>query len=155
MTEHSAGLLLWREAGATREVWIGHMGGPFWARKQERAWSIPKGLIDAGEDTRTAAMREFAEETGVPAPDLEYRPLGEFRATSRKLLTVFAAEAPAFDQESLDPGTFELEWPPRSGRVQSFPELDVIRWVPIADARRLLVAGQVAVLDALDSTAAR
>lgn len=149
MTVRSAALLLWRDGAAGREVWIGHMGGPFWARKQERAWSIPKGEHGVDEEPLAAALREFAEETGLPAPALDYVRLGEYRYSSGKLLTVFAGAAPGFDPPTITPGTFELEWPPRSGRMQSFPEIDRAAWVPVARARELLVAGQVPALDDL------
>jgi predicted NUDIX family NTP pyrophosphohydrolase len=145
----SAGILLYRAGGDGLEVFIAHMGGPFWARKDEHAWSIPKGEIEAGEDAMTAARREFAEEIGVAAPDAAYRELGVYRYASGKTVTVFAAEAPDFELAELVPGTFELEWPPRSGRLQRFPEVDRAEWVPVAEARRKLVAGQVPALDAL------
>lgn len=150
MVVRSAGILLHRGAGERREVWIAHMGGPFWARTHERAWSIPKGEYDPEvEEPLAAARREFAEELGVPAPDAEYRDLGAFRYRSGKLLRVFAADAPGFEPTELRPGTFPLEWPPRSGRIVEFPEVDRAEWVPIAAARDLLVAGQVPALDAL------
>ncbi|MDQ0895106.1 NUDIX domain-containing protein [Agromyces ramosus] len=147
----SAGLLLWRGAAAPAapEVFIAHMGGPFWARKQAAAWSIPKGEYVDGEDPLAAARREFAEEIGAPAPEVEYVDLGEFRYSSGKLVRVFAGAAPAFEIDELVSNTFELEWPPRSGRHQSFPEVDEARWVPLAEARGLLVAGQRPALDAL------
>ena len=149
----SAGLLLWRapvtpgESGP--EVFIAHMGGPFWARKQTGAWSIPKGEYAEGEDPLEAARREFAEEIGEPAPDAEYVDLGEFRYSSGKLVRVFAGAAPDFDVDEVQSNTFELEWPPRSGRRQSFPEVDEARWVPVPEARELLVAGQRPALDVL------
>ena len=147
--QRSAGILLWRDAADGREVFLGHMGGPFWARQEERAWSMPKGLLDAGEEPLEAARREFAEEIGVPAPAREYIELGAYRYSSGKVLTVFAAEAAGFDPGEIRGGVFELEWPPRSGRVQSFPEIDRAAWVPVARARDLLVAGQVPALDDL------
>lgn len=149
MTVRSAGILLHRAGAAGTEVWIAHMGGPFWARKEERAWSIPKGEHGDEEEPLAAALREFAEETGLAAPPLEYRRLGEYRAASGKLLTVFAAEAPDFDPPAISPGTFDLEWPPRSGRMQAFPEVDRAAWVPVGRARELLVAGQLSMLDDL------
>jgi predicted NUDIX family NTP pyrophosphohydrolase len=152
----SAGLLLVRRRAdvsgvvpAPLEVFIAHMGGPFWARKREGAWSIPKGEFDpAAEAPLAAASREFAEELGVPAPDGEPVDLGEFRYSSGKRLRVFAVEAPAFELEQVVSNTFELEWPPRSGRRQSFPEIDDARWATVDDARPLLVAGQRPVLEA-------
>jgi predicted NUDIX family NTP pyrophosphohydrolase len=145
----SAGLLLYRAAPAV-EVFIAHMGGPFWARKQAAAWTIPKGELDDGEDARAAALREFAEEIGTEPPAAEYADLGTFRYASGKLVHVFAAAAPAFAIDELRSNTFELEWPPRSGRRTAFPEVDEARWVGLDEARELLVAGQRPVLDALE-----
>ncbi|MFC5788829.1 NUDIX domain-containing protein [Agromyces tardus] len=145
----SAGLLLYHAAPAV-EVFIAHMGGPFWARKQAAAWTIPKGELDDGEDPRAAALREFAEEIGTEPPAAEYADLGTFRYASGKLVHVFAAAAPAFAIDELRSNTFELEWPPRSGRRTAFPEVDEARWVGLDEARELLVAGQRPVLDALE-----
>ncbi|MEO6533199.1 MAG: NUDIX domain-containing protein [Pseudolysinimonas sp.] len=152
MATHSAGILLYRMTASGLEVWLGHMGGPFWARKQEHAWSIPKGEAEPGEDDLAVALREFAEELGVPAPDLPYAELGTYRYSSGKTVTVFIAEAADFELAELRSNTFELEWPPRSGVMQAFPEFDEARWVPVAQARSLLVAGQLPALDALNAT---
>lgn len=146
---HSAGILLYRRTGADLEVFIAHMGGPFWAHKDERAWSIPKGETDGEADLLAVAHREFAEEVGVPAPAAEYRELGTFRYSSGKAVTVFAAEAPWFEVDQARSNTFEMEWPPRSGRLRSFPEVDAVAWVPVGRARTRLVAGQVPLLDAI------
>ncbi|MEO5534471.1 MAG: NUDIX domain-containing protein [Pseudolysinimonas sp.] len=146
---HSAGILLYRDGVVGREVWIAHMGGPYWARKEDHAWSIPKGEYLDDEDPFDAARREFVEETGIPAPSLAYRHLGVYRYSSGKLLTVFAAEAPDFDPANIASNTFDLEWPPRSGRMQSFPELDRAAWVTREEARRILVSAQAAMLDDL------
>ena len=148
-TVASAGILLYRRGAGGLEVFIAHMGGPFWARTDERAWSIPKGELDGDADTFAAARREFAEEIGVAAPEADYRPLGVFRYSSGKTVEVFAAEAPGFEPGEISGGTFELEWPPRSGRLQSFPEVDRAEWMPVKAARTRLVAGQVPALDAL------
>lgn len=136
MPTRSAGLLLYRfsDAGAL-EVWLGHMGGPFWARRDERAWSIPKGLFGEGEDALTAALREFLEEVGTAAPADDYLALGEFRQASGKVITAFAGRAPHFAPERFSSNTFELEWPPHSGRMQRFPEIDDARWFPLDLAR--------------------
>lgn len=149
MAVTSAGVLLYRRAPGL-QVLVAHMGGPFWARKQEHAWSIPKGELDADEPPRAAALREFAEELGLPAPDIDYADLGTVRYASGKLLHVFAGEAPGFELDGFSPGTFELEWPPRSGRTAEFPEVDQVRWADVADARVLLVKGQLGALDALE-----
>lgn len=124
------------------------MGGPFWARKPTHSWSIPKGLIEPGEEPLEAAVREFGEEIGVPAPDVDYAPLGEYRYSSGKRLLVFAAEADA-PTDGVGGATVELEWPPRSGRIQSFPEIDKVAWCLVAEARELLVAAQGPMLDDL------
>ena len=142
----SAGLLLYRRADTGLEVLIAHMGGPFWSGKDERAWSIPKGEYVLGEDPLIAARREFEEELGMPAPEVVYRLLGEFRQRSGKVVSVFAAEAD-LAVESVTSNTFPLEWPPRSGRIVEFPEVDDARWVSIDVARTKLVVGQVPALD--------
>ena len=144
----SAGLLVFRRTVGL-EVLLGHMGGPFWARKDERAWSIPKGEFAPPEQPLAAARREFREEIGVDAPDVEYAPLGDVRYSSGKVVTVFAAESDLEVAEVVSE-TFEIEWPPRSGRVQAFPEVDDARWVSLAEARVKLVAGQLPALDALE-----
>lgn len=149
MSVRSAGILLWRDRGSEREVWIAHMGGPFWARKEDRAWSIPKGELDPDDDPLEAARREFAEEVGVPAPALEYVELGDYRYSSGKTVTVFAADGGSFDLAEIHSNLFEVEWPPRSGLRQSFPEVDRAEWTGIELARRRLVAGQVPMLDDL------
>lgn len=155
MPVRSAGILLYRRAtdaagsaGPGLEVWIAHMGGPFWARKDERAWSVPKGEYAEGEDPLAAALREFQEEMGTPAPAAAYSHLGDFRQPSGKVITVFAAEA-AFSPETILSNTFPLEWPKGSGRIQDFPEIDDAGWFPEQEARLKLVKGQVPILDAL------
>ncbi|MET4059539.1 putative NUDIX family NTP pyrophosphohydrolase [Arthrobacter sp. UYP6] len=150
---HSAGILLYQRpstsAGrAQQQVWIGHMGGPFWARKDRHAWSIPKGEILPGEDSLVAALREFGEEMGTPAPDADYALLGSFRQSAKKTITVFTAEAD-FAPDRIISNTFALEWPPRSGTVREYPEIDDAGWFSAAAARTKLVKGQLQVLDAL------
>jgi predicted NUDIX family NTP pyrophosphohydrolase len=145
----AAGILLFRHGPAGLEVFIAHMGGPFWARKDAHAWSIPKGEYAPPEDAFAAAKREFREEIGVDAPDAEYLPLGDVRYSSGKVVTVFAAESDLEVAEVVS-NTFEVEWPPRSGKLASFPEVDEARWVPLPDARVKLVAGQLPALDALE-----
>jgi predicted NUDIX family NTP pyrophosphohydrolase len=144
----SAGILLFRAADGGREVLIGHMGGPFWAKKDAGAWSIPKGEYEPGEDAFAVALREFEEELGTPVPAADFVPLGELRTTSSKVLTVWAAEGD-LDASAAVSNTFELEWPPRSGRLQQFPEIDRAAWFPVEEARTKLVKGQVGFLDRL------
>ncbi|WP_182067090.1 NUDIX domain-containing protein [Curtobacterium sp. ME12] len=146
----SAGLLLHRTDPSGPEVFLAHMGGPFW-RNRARAWSIPKGLVEAGEEPVGAALREFAEEIGVPAPvtAADVTDLGEFRQVSGKRVRVFAAEASAFSVDAVRSNTVRLELPRGSGRFVEVPEVDDARWVGLDHARELVVAGQVAALDAL------
>lgn len=157
----SAGLLLHHGRGADAHVLIAHMGGPFWARKDERAWSVPKGVVERGEDVETAARREFREELGVPAPDLPTVDLGAFRYASGKVVRMLAVEVPAALVGSPDDpacpdlttrpgiGTARVEWPPRSGRRIRVPEVDRAVWFPVEQARSRLVLGQQPVVDAL------
>jgi predicted NUDIX family NTP pyrophosphohydrolase len=148
MPRTSAGILLHRRGDTGREVLIGHMGGPFWARKDEAAWSLPKGEYGADEGAFDVALREFEEELGSPVPASEFVPLGEIRQSGGKVLTVWAAEGD-LDADATNSNTFELEWPPRSGQVQEFPEIDRAAWVTVDVARAKLVKGQVPLLDRL------
>lgn len=148
MAARSAGLLLHRRGPDGIEVLIAHMGGPFWARKDEGAWSIPKGEFEEDEEPLTTALREFAEELGRPAPEGPTVELGEFRQSNGKRVTVFAREADV-DASNVRSHLFEMEWPPRSGRRQSFPEIDRAEWMALDRARTRLVKGQVPALDAL------
>lgn len=148
MPKLSAGILLYRRTGEDVEVLIAHMGGPFWSKKDAGGWSIPKGEYDEDETPFAAARREFEEELGSPPPDGDYLDLGEARVSSGKRLTVFALEAD-FDAEDITPGTFEMEWPPRSGRTESFPEVDRAGWFGREAAEGKLVKGQVVFLGRL------
>jgi len=141
-------VLLFRRGDAGVEVLIGHMGGPFWARKNEHAWSVPKGEHPPDEEPWAAARREFAEETGQPVPEGEPVPLGTVRQSGGKEVTVWAVEAD-LDAAAAVSNTFSLEWPRGSGTLQEFPELDRFDWVEVDTARALLVAGQTAFLDRL------
>ncbi len=146
MPKTSAALLLFRRRDRL-EVLIAHMGGPFWARKDNGAWSIPKGeYID--EEPLAAARREFAEEMGAPPPAGTVIPLGTVRQSGGKVITTFAVEGD-FDLAGFHSNTFVLEWPRGSGRTQEFPEVDRAEWLPVDVAREKLVKGQVPVLDAL------
>ncbi|MBB1196534.1 NUDIX domain-containing protein [Curtobacterium flaccumfaciens] len=146
----SAGLLLHRTGPSGPEVFLAHMGGPFW-RNRPRAWSIPKGLVEADEEPLGTALREFAEEIGVPAPvsAADLTDLGEFRQASGKRVRVFAARASGFSVDTVRSNTVRLELPRGSGRFVEVPEVDDARWVGLDEARELVVAGQVAALDAL------
>ena len=124
------------------------MGGPFWAKKDAAAWSIPKGEYQSDEDALVAAKREFHEEIGVPAPALDYVNLGEFRQSSGKVVTAFGAESD-FEIAEVHSNTFAVEWPPRSGKIQQFPEIDRAEWMSAEDAASRLVKGQVALIEAL------
>jgi len=149
MPKRSAGILLYRfAADGTCEVLVGHMGGPFWAKKDAGAWSIPKGEYGDGEVPFDVARREFEEELGSPVPATDFVDLGEVRQSGGKVLTVWAAEGD-LDADASVSNTFELEWPPRSGRIQEFSEIDRSAWLPIAEAREALVKGQVPILDRL------
>ncbi|MBX6391179.1 MAG: NUDIX domain-containing protein [Frankia sp.] len=144
----SAGLLVYRVVDGVLEVLIAHMGGPYWAKKDAQAWSIPKGEVDEGEDLLAAAAREFGEELGVAPPDGPWTELGEFRQPNGKIVVAYAV-AGELDPATTVSNTFEMEWPPRSGRIQSFPEIDRVAWVDAATARTKLVRGQIPVIDRL------
>ena len=145
----SAGILLHRTGIDGPEVLLVHPGGPFWARKDLGAWSIPKGEADADEDARACARREFAEETGVRLPDGALDELGSVKLKSGKQVLAFATEGD-LDPEAVRSNTFELEWPPRSGRVQSFPEVDRAGWFALDAARAKLNPAQAAFIDRLE-----
>ncbi|MDE5454239.1 NUDIX domain-containing protein [Bradyrhizobium sp. CSA112] len=143
----SAGLLLFRQRGKDVQVLLGHPGGPFWSRKDHGAWTIPKGLIGPGESLLSAAQREFAEETGY-RPDGKAIALGSAQQPGGKVVHVWAIEED-WDPADLRSNTFEMEWPPRSGRRQSFPELDRASWFGVAEARLKILKGQAVFLDYL------
>ncbi|MGW7267516.1 NUDIX domain-containing protein [Streptomyces sp. NPDC054842] len=144
----SAGLLLYRRTPAGIEVLLGHMGGPFFARRDAGAWTVPKGEYEPDEPSWDAARREFQEELGLPPPDGEATPLGEVRQSNGKIVTAWAVEAD-LDPAAVVPGTFAMEWPPKSGRVQEFPELDRVEWCGLERARAVIVPAQSAFLDRL------
>jgi predicted NUDIX family NTP pyrophosphohydrolase len=145
----SAGLLIHRRR-ETIEVLLVHPGGPFWVRKDDHAWSIPKGEYEGDEDPETAARREFAEELGSPAPEGTWIDLGEVRQPSGKLVRAWAAEGD-FDPADLVSNTFELEWPRGSGRTHEYPEVDRADWFDLPTARRKLHKGQAPFIDAFMS----
>lgn len=146
--KRSAGLLLYRRRAGMTEVLIAHPGGPLWARKDDGAWSIPKGLYEAGEDAEATARREFAEELGSPAPDGPVIELGEVTLKSGKIVTGFAVEGD-LDAATIVSNTFEMQWPPRSGRTQEFPEIDRAEWVSPDVARVKLNPAQAAFVERL------
>jgi predicted NUDIX family NTP pyrophosphohydrolase len=149
MARAAAGLLLFRRKSDDLEVLLVHPGGPLWTRKDEGAWSIPKGEIEPGEDPLRAAQREFEEELGSPVSG-DFIPLTQIRQASGKLVHAWAVEAD-FNPATLQSGTFSMEWPPRSGRQQHFPEVDRAEWFTIEDAKRKINKAQIALLDQLSS----
>jgi predicted NUDIX family NTP pyrophosphohydrolase len=142
----SAGLLLYRHAAAGWEFLLAHPGGPFFARKDDGAWSIPKGLVDPGEDLLAAAQREFREETGFDPASPRYLPLGEVRQKGGKIVHAWAFEGDC-DPAALQSNSFTLEWPPRSGRVQQVPEIDRVAFFDADQARRKLLEAQAELID--------
>lgn len=148
MPRRSAGILLYRRRQGGVEVLLVHPGGPFWAGKDDGAWSIPKGEYEPGEDPLAAARREFAEETGSRAPEGEASALGAFRQSSAKIVDVWAIEGD-FDPATLNSNTFTLEWPPRSGRTREVPEVDRAAWFTLDEAERKLLKGQRPIPEAL------
>ena len=139
MPTRSAGILMYRRSPAGLEVLLVHPGGPFWAKKDLGAWSLPKGEYSASEDPLSVAVREFQEETGA-RPHGEFLPLGELPQPSRKIVAAWAVEGD-FDVAVLKSNAFTLEWPPRSGRQATFPEVDRAEWFSLAQARRKILCG--------------
>ncbi|MGE5635952.1 MAG: NUDIX domain-containing protein [Nocardioidaceae bacterium] len=148
MAKRSSGILLYRPTDGGLQVLLVHPGGPLWARREERAWSIPKGGHDDGEDPRACALREFREETGTSLASEELIELGSVRQSGGKLVTAWAARG-ELDVDAVRSNTFTMEWPPRSGRTAEFPEIDRAAWFELDAAREKLVAAQVELLDRL------
>ena len=146
MPKRSAGLLMYRRKEGL-EVFLVHPGGPFWAKKDLGAWSIPKGEYEVDEEPLAAARREFKEETGIPATG-NFIELGELRQPGGKVVSAWAFEGD-FDANELRSNTFEMEWPPRSGRKMEFPEVDRGAWYSVEEARRRLTPGQIIFVDRL------
>jgi predicted NUDIX family NTP pyrophosphohydrolase len=145
----SAGILLHRERDGVREVLLVHPGGPFWTRKDAGAWSIPKGEYGDGEDPRECALREFEEELGRALPEgTELTDLGTIRQSGGKVITAYAAPGD-LDAGAITSNTFTIEWPPRSGRTQEFPEVDRAEWFALEQAREKINAAQAELLDRL------
>ena len=153
MAKQSAGVLLYRFRQAAPEVFLVHPGGPFWAKKDAGAWSIPKGEAAPGEDLLTRARQEFAEETGVAIAG-EFRPLAPIKQSGGKLVHAWAVEGDC-DAAAIKSNTFDLEWPPRSGRMQAFPEVDRAGWFALPLAREKINPGQRGLLDELERRLAR
>jgi predicted NUDIX family NTP pyrophosphohydrolase len=147
MPKTAAGLLLYRRGSLGVEVLLAHPGGPFWARKDLGAWTIPKGEIDQGEDPVAAARREFREEIGLEVSG-PVEPLGQIRQPGGKVVRIWTAEGD-FDPSQLASNTFEMEWPKGSGKIRVFPEVDRAGWFELAEARRRILPGQAPFLDAL------
>jgi predicted NUDIX family NTP pyrophosphohydrolase len=144
----SAGILLHRRRDGVREVLLVHPGGPFWAKRDAGAWSIPKGEYADGEEARACALREFEEELGTPLATDELVDLGSVKQRNGKVVTAWAAEGD-LDTANVRSNTFELEWPPRSGRRRQFPEVDRAEWFTVERAREKLIPAQVPLLDRL------
>jgi predicted NUDIX family NTP pyrophosphohydrolase len=146
MPKRSAGILMFRRCNAEIEVLLVHPGGPFWARKDVGAWSIPKGELDEGDDARACALREFEEELGSPLPaGAELTDLGSVKLKSGKQITAFAV-AGDLDADSITSNTFTMEWPPRSGKTREFPEVDRAGWFDLETAREKLNPAQAELL---------
>jgi len=150
----SAGILLWRRKGGRLEVLLGHNGGPFWAKKDHGHWTVLKGEAEPGEELEAVARREFAEETSHELPEGPMIGLGEITQKSGKLVVAWAVEGD-LDPAAAVSNTFEMEWPPRSGRLQQFPEIDRVEWFAPDEARRRLKAAQVPFLDRLEEAIAQ
>ena len=150
--KQSAGLLLYRRGGEGIEVLLVHPGGPFWARKDDGAWSIPKGEVEPGESALDVALREFEEELGTPAPVVRDAlvELGTIRQKSGKIVAAWCAKGD-FDPSTITSNTFSIEWPPRSGQLKEFPEVDRAGWFSLAEARVKLLEAQAELIDRLEA----
>ncbi len=148
MPKESAGLLLYRRPAGSMEVFLVHPGGPFWEKKDAGSWSIPKGEIQAGEDALEAAKREFQEETGLVAAGA-FQILEPIRQTGGKIVHAWAAQSD-LDSSAVKSNTFSMEWPPRSGKMREFPEIDRAGWFEIAVARRKILKSQLGLLEQLE-----
>ncbi len=148
MARRSAGILLFRGSGGATEVLLVHPGGPFWAKRDLGSWSIPKGEYDDAEDALAAARREFEEELGTAAPDGDPVELGEVRQRGGKVVVAWALEGD-LDADSIRSNTFSIEWPPRSGAMQEFPEVDRAQWFGLDEARERILPAQAPLLDRL------
>ena len=145
----SAGVIMFRRTATSFEVLLGHMGGPFWASKDRGTWSIPKGEVADGEDPFSTATREFEEEMGVAAPSGDFHDLGSFEQSKQKTIHIWAVEGDC-DVSACSSNLFEMEWPPRSGHVQSFPEIDRAEWFDTVSAKDRVIRGQIQVIERLE-----
>lgn len=150
MTRDSAGLVLHRVREGKTEVLLVHPGGPFWKRRDDGAWSIPKGEIEPGEELVAVARREFAEELGHPAPNQELTPLGTIRQAGGKVVHAWAVSGD-LDVTGVKSSTFALEWPAKSGKMQEFPEVDRAAWFDLDEARRKILPAQGTFIDRLEA----
>jgi len=150
VAEHSAGILLYRQAPRGLEVLLVHPGGPFWQKRDAGAWQIPKGKIDDGEELLAAALREFKEELGVTLDGGRVRQLTRIRQAAGKWVDSFAIEGD-LDPDAIVSETFEMEWPPKSGRIQSYPEVDRACWFLLYEARDKMLESQIPLLDELEA----
>ena len=145
MKKLSAGILMFRKRESSLQLFLVHPGGPFWRNKDAGAWSIPKGEYEEGKDPLDAAKREFHEETGIDA-DGEFLPLGEIKQSSGKVITAWALEGDC-EPSAVRSNTFSMEWPPKSGRQQEFPEVDRADWFSVTEAKKRIVQGQIGFID--------
>ncbi len=148
MLEHSAGILIYKYEEERLKVMLAHPGGPFWQKKDIAAWSIPKGLVEKDEENIVAAKREFYEETGISL-DVDLLELGSIKQGSKKVITIYATQMDV-DVKNVKSNMFEMEWPPKSGRIEKFPENDKAEWFSIEIAREKIFKGQVGFLDRLE-----
>ena len=148
----SAGILLFRQSGGETEVLLIKPGGPFWRKKDAGAWMIPKGMVEPGETSAQAALREFTEETGVEVERVPF-PLATVRQAGGKIVEAFAVEGDC-DAAAVRSNEFQVEWPPRSGSFQSYPEVAEARWMTVTEARTMMLTSQLPLLDALEKTLA-
>ncbi|MBX4197309.1 NUDIX domain-containing protein [Candidatus Saccharibacteria bacterium] len=148
MKAHSAGLVVFRRTGEQPEVLLAHMGAPWWAKKDIGAWSVPKGLVEEGEEPLDTAKREFGEELGLAVPDGKFIELGDVEQSNKKIVSAWAVEAD-MDVSHIKSNTFKAEWPPKSGKQQEFPEIDRAAWFSLAEAAQKAVGGQAELFERL------
>jgi len=148
MKQHSAGIIVFRRTGGQPEVLLAHMGAPWWANKHIGAWSVPKGLVEEGEEPFETAKREFTEELGLQVPEGDFIVLGDIQQQNNKKVTAWAIEDD-INADKINSNTFKAEWPPRSGKVQEFPEIDKAGWFSLAEAAKITIKGQAELFERL------